>query len=230
MQAVILAGGLGTRLRPLTYEVPKVLVPVAGRPFLDWLIATLPPGLFSDLLLLIGYLGEQVRDHCGDGSRYGLPIRYSQEPAPLGTAGALRFAARLLADRFVLINGDTYVEPGYAALKAAHRASPRVGTMVVGRSPDPAVGPNLRLEPDGRISRYAKGHPSGDLNAVDAGVTLFERSVLDHIPDRYRVGLEEGVYQELSVQGLLHGFWAPQPFYDMGTPALLEALTRHLEA
>ncbi len=230
MQAVILAGGLGTRLRPLTYEVPKVLAPVAGRPFLDWLIAALPPGLFGELLLLIGHLGEQVRDHCGDGSRYGLPIRYSREPAPLGTAGAVRFAAPLLADQFVLINGDTYVEVHYAALETAHRASARVGTMVVGRSFDPAVRPNLRVEADGRISRYAKRQPSHELNAVDAGVTLFERSVLDHIPDTCPVGLEQGVYQELSGQGLLYGFRAPDPFYDMGTPALLEALARHLEA
>ena len=93
MQAVLLAGGLGTRLRPLTYEIPKVLVPVAGRPFVDWLLDALPRDVFDEVLLLTGYLGEQVEEYCGKGERYDLRIKYSREPEPMGTAGALRHAA-----------------------------------------------------------------------------------------------------------------------------------------
>jgi len=197
--------------------VPKVLVPVAGRPFIDWLVSTLPPEVFSEILLLIGYLGEQVREHCGDGSRYGIPIRYSQEPEPLGTAGAIRYAAELLADTFVVLNGDTYIELDYSDLLAAHVRNGAVGTMVVVRANDPAIRPNVRVEADGRITCYAKNDATADLNATDAGVVVFDKSVLELVPTDQPSGLEHHVFPVLAAENRLRGYMAPSEFYDMGT-------------
>ena len=225
MQAVILAGGLGTRLRPLTYEVPKVLVPVASRPFIDWVIESLPRDLFDEVLMLTGHLGEQVEQHCGDGSRYDLRMNYSQEPEPLGTAGALCHAADLLAERFVLLNGDTYIELDYRELWAAHHRMRGIATMALGRPYDPTICPNVRVEHDGRVTRYAKGESPGGLNAVDAGVGALERQILSYIPDEYPSGLEHGVYARLAAQGEFSGYLTDGMYYDIGTVSGLERLS-----
>ncbi|MCD6351024.1 MAG: NTP transferase domain-containing protein [Armatimonadetes bacterium] len=233
MQAVLLAGGLGTRLRPLTYEIPKVLVPVAGRPFVDWLLDALPRDVFDEVLLLTGYLGEQVEEYCGKGERYDLRINYSREPEPMGTAGALRHAAAALAERFVLINADTYVRLDYADLLAQHSthvAAGAIGTMVVGEPYGGGASPNVRLQADGLILAYAKHAEAPGLNGVDAGVIVFERRVLDYVPERRPVGLEEGVFQQLSADGLLAGYRAAEPFYDMGTPEGRDALADYLKS
>ena len=229
MQAVILAGGLGTRLRPITYKVPKVLVPVAGKPFIDWLISTLPPDVFDEILLLIGYLGEQVREYCGDGSRYGIPIKYSQEPQPLGTAGALRYAAEKLAETFVLINGDTYIELDYPDLLSFHKSHGKIATMVLAKPYDPSIPPNVRVEPDGRITKYAKNSSDPTFNATDAGVVVFQKGVLSYIPSRSPAGLEKTVFPTLAAANLLFGYVQPSViFYDMGTPQGLEEALQHL--
>jgi len=230
MQAVILAGGLGTRLRPVTERIPKVLVPVAGRPFLDWLVATLPRDLFTEVLLLVGYLGDQVCEYCGDGSRYGMTITYSQEPEPLGTAGALRFAADMLGDRFVLLNGDTYIELDYGDLLGFHTRMGATVTMVLARPYDLAILPNVRVEPDGRVSRYAKGVSAPDLNGIDGGVAVFDREVLRYIPEGGPRALEGGVFQALVVARQLAGYVTGNVYYDMGTDSGLRAVETLVEA
>src|ERR1700686_1756541 len=116
MQAVILAGGLGTRLWPLTRQVPKPMVPVAGVPYLEHQLRLLKKQSILDIVLLTGYLGEQVEEYFGDGGSLGLAIRYSREPQPRGTAGALREARSLLAGTFLLIYGDSYLPIDYAAV------------------------------------------------------------------------------------------------------------------
>src|SRR5450755_506174 len=116
MQAVILAGGLGTRLWPVTQAVPKPMVPVAGRPYLEYQLRLLGEQSIRDIVLLTGYLGEQIEEYFGDGSRLGLSLRYSCEPAPMGTGGALRDGSSLLDDVFLVIYGDSYLPIDYAAV------------------------------------------------------------------------------------------------------------------
>lgn len=112
-QVLILAGGLGTRLRPLTETCPKPMVPVAGEPFLHWQIRDLKEQGYTDIILLVSYLGEQVKQHFGDGSKWGVNLQYSFETEPLGTGGAIRFAIRslgeLLDDDFLVLNGDSFL-------------------------------------------------------------------------------------------------------------------------
>jgi mannose-1-phosphate guanylyltransferase len=181
------------------------------------------------MLLLIGYLGDQVREHCGDGRRYGIPIRYSQEPEPLGTAGALRYAADLLADTFVLLNGDTYIQLDYPDLLAAHERHGTTGTMVLAQPYDPAIPCNVRVEPEGGITRYAKSVLDLELNATDGGVAVFERSLLSHIPDHGPTGLESVVYTSLIALGELSGYVTGGTYYDMGSALGLERLQRVLK-
>ena len=124
MQTVILAGGLGTRLRPLTEQTPKPMVEVEGRPFLEFIVEHIAGQGFRDILLLTGHLGEHVSDHFGDGRRFGVSIRYSREPQPLGTGGAIRAAWEQLADDFLLLYGDSFLPIDYVDVASAfHRAS-----------------------------------------------------------------------------------------------------------
>src|SRR5215472_12241128 len=131
MQAVILAGGLGTRLWPLTKEIPKPMVPVAGVPYLERQLHLLARQGLRDVVMLTAYLGEQIEEYFGDGSRLGLSIRYSREREPLGTGGALRDARHLLEDVFVVIYGDSYLPIDYAAVGHELALSDAMGALVL---------------------------------------------------------------------------------------------------
>ena len=131
MQAVILAGGLGTRLWPLTRAVPKPMVRVAGRPYLEHQLQLLKSQNISNVLILTGYMGEQIEEYFGDGSRLGISIRYSRESQPLGTAGAPRKASQMLASTFILLYGDSYLPIKYGDALERLYSSGTQGVMVV---------------------------------------------------------------------------------------------------
>lgn len=216
MQAVILAGGRGERLRPLTDAVPKPLVRVAGRPFLDFLLGFLRGQGVSDVVLLTGYLSGMIERHVGDGASFGMRIRCAREKKPLGTGGALKGALPLLAEEFLFLNGDTLLPldcrallPALAPFAALLSAFPALGT---GRTP------NLKLGALGRVAGYARAG-GGGFTHVDAGAGLFRRAIADHFPSRDVFSLEEDVYPRLIERGLLGAFPAAEDFYDIGTPA-----------
>jgi NDP-sugar pyrophosphorylase family protein len=153
MQAVILAGGLGTRLGDITKAVPKPMVPIAGKPYLEHQIRLLAEQGIRDVVLLVGYLGRQIEDHFGDGAAWKVRIRYSREQTPLGTGGALREAGPLLADAFLLIYGDSYLPIDYAAVLRTLQASDARGAVVAydNRLGDTSVRNNLALSHNGRV-------------------------------------------------------------------------------
>ena len=232
MQAVILAGGLGTRLWPLTRQVPKPMVPVAGAPYLEHQLRLLARQGLSEVVLLTGYLGEQIEDCFRDGARLGLRIRYSREQQPLGTGGALRQAAPLLADSFLVIYGDSYLPIEYAAVGRFLTAGAACAVMAVYHDPYGLtnVRPNVALDANGVVCRYDKKAPadSCSLQYVEAGVLALRRSVLDLIPPAGPVSLEEQVFPILiERQGLL-GFPTSQRFYDIGTAERLRAIEEYL--
>lgn len=227
MPAVILAGGLGTRLRPLTDRLPKALVRVQGRPFLEHQFEQLKQAGVSEVLLLVGYRGRQIEEACGDGRRLGLRLRYSYEASPLGTGGALRKAADLLPEEFLLLNGDTLVRLDYPDLLAAYRQRRKLGLLVAYENPERALPNNLALGPDLSVTAYHRHDPLG-LTHVDAGVALFSKRLLTLIPAAPRVSLENEVYPLLIGRNQLAGYPIRQPFYDMGSFAGLEALERNM--
>ena len=227
--AVILAGGLGTRLRPLTDRQPKALVRVQGKPFLEHQLELLQRGGVREVLLLVGYRGRQIEQTFGDGAPRGIRLCYSLEDVPLGTGGALRKAEELLPDDFLLLNGDTLMPLDYEKLEKAYRQSQKLGLLVAYENPDRALENNLALGSDRLVTAYHRHNPAG-LTHVDAGLGVFSKRVLQFIPSALRVSLEEEVYPMLIHRNQLAGFSTPQRFYDMGSFAGLEALERGLTA
>ena len=153
MQIVILAGGLGTRLRPITERVPKPMVEVAGRPFLEHIVRHLVAQRFNRFLVLVGYLGEQVQGHFGDGVRFNASINYAKEPKPLGTAGAIGNAFTQLEPEFLLLYGDSYLPMDYREVVRTYRQSKLRGSMVVydNALQDTGVTNNVALNPNGTV-------------------------------------------------------------------------------
>ena len=228
MQAVILAGGLGTRLWPLTKEIPKPMAPVAGAPYLEHQLRLLEKQGITEILLLTGYLGEQIEDYFGDGSPFGLSIRYSRESAPIGTGGALREATALLASEFLVIYGDSLLPMDYHSVMAELTRAEGVLVVYDNRHSDTSVDNNIALDDEGFVSRYAKGTRDPELKFVDAGVLAFRRSVLERIPEDGVVSLEKEVYPELIKRRQLIGLETRQRFFDIGTPERLRAIEKFL--
>ena len=227
MQAVILAGGLGTRLSPLTRTMPKPMVPVAGVPYLEHQLRLLKQQGIIDILLLTGYLGNQIESYFRNGDRFGLSIRYSQEASPMGTGGALREARSLMADDFLVIYGDSYLPIQYAPVLERLRASKAGGLLVVydNRSGESTVPNNVALGPGGYVTCYAKdAGQEFDLQYVEAGVLAFRKSALELMPVAGIVSLEKHLFPLLIARRELIAFITPQRFYDIGTPERLKAI------
>ena len=230
MQAVILAGGLGTRLGSLTAQTPKPMVPVAGVPYLEHQLRLLQRQSIYEVVLLTGYLGQAVEDYFGDGRRLGLSIRYSRETTPLGTGGALRLAAKLLEEQFLVIYGDSYLPIDYRHVAQALDVSGAAGLVVVydNRLSDTSVRNNIAVDAGGFVTRYDKeATDNAELAFVEAGVLAFRRSVVGVIPEGI-VSLEKLLFPNLIAARQLRAYPTSQRFYDIGTPERLRVFEEYL--
>jgi len=231
VQVVILAGGLGKRLLPLTMDVPKPMVPVAGVPYLEHQFRLLAEQGLRDVVLLTGYLGEQIEECFGDGRRLGLRLRYSRERQPLGTGGALREARALLEQSFLVIYGDSYLPIEYHAVGQVLASTGAAAVMAVYHDlfGETNVLPNVALADDGAVVRYdKKAAGSRGLEYIEAGVLALRRSVLDLLPANGVVSLEEEIFPALVARGELYAYPTAQRFYDMGTPERLRVIEEYL--
>lgn len=228
MQVVILAGGLGTRLRPMTQQVPKPMVEVNGRPFLEYIVRHLADQGFVDTLMLVGYLGEQVEHYFGDGHQLGISIDYSYEPTPLGTAGAIRHALPKLDDSFLLLYGDSFLPIDYGQVTDAFTRSACEGLVVIydNDSSDTGVPNNIDIDGTGYVARYDKTGPS-ELRYVEAGALCLYRRVFTALTAGTVVSLEQELFPELISNHQLASFVTTQRFFDIGTPARLTAFTSY---
>ncbi|MBU1230519.1 MAG: HAD-IIIA family hydrolase [Proteobacteria bacterium] len=213
-QAVILAGGRGTRLLPLTAATPKPMIPFHGRPFLEYLIEQVREQGFERVLLLLGYLPESVMEHFGDGSRFGVSISYSVTHVDNDTGTRLRLAKDLIEPEFLLLYCDNYWPMDFAALEAAWRASGAPAQVVVYENEDGWTRDNLRVA-DGLVAVYDKSRATPDLKGVDIGYFLLKREVLDLIPEE-DVNFERAVYPTLVAQGRLGAFCSRHRYYSVG--------------
>jgi NDP-sugar pyrophosphorylase family protein len=207
------------------------MVPVAGVPYLQHQLALLRRQSIRDVVLLIGYLGEQIQDYFGDGRQWEMSIRYSREPQPLGTGGALRFAQHLLADPFLLIYGDSYLPIDYAQIVSELSRSDADGIMVIFDDccAETRVRKNVSVDAVGHVTRYDKRSAGdGELTHVEAGVLAFRRSVLKLIPEDGVVSLEEVVFPQLIAGRRFAAFPTAQRFYDIGTPDRLRTIEEYL--
>lgn len=211
---------------PLTETVPKPMLPVLGRPFLEYQLEMLEANGITRCLLLVSYLGEAIENYFRRRSRPLVEIQYSYEPVPLGTGGALQNAAPLLEDEFLIVNGDTLLDIDYAALVKQFRMQNGAAMIAAYRNQSGTVPSNLRLDENGRVLEYQKQRPSGEY--VDAGVVAAKKTVLDYVPHGQRCSFEQEVFPALIVHGQLTAWRTDQPFFDMGTPTGFKMLEQHL--
>ena len=215
--AAILVGGLGTRLRTVVSDRPKVLASVRGRPFLAFLLDQLVEARVRDVVLCVGYKAEQVREVFGAGYKT-LLLAYSFEPEPMGTAGALRMAIRLFTSSPVLVmNGDSYCDADLNAFRAWHdaRRLQRLASIDLGPGNRP-----VRTSPDRRLGHVTCFEEKGGVAGpgwINAGIYLIDRDLLQSIPAGRSVSLEREVFPGWIGRNL-HGFSSPGKFLDIGTP------------
>lgn len=224
MRAVVLVGGFGTRLRPLTNSVPKPLLPVGHVPIIERLIANLVRGGVTDVTLAIGFKPEPFLAAFPDGRCAGATLTYAVEPEPLDTAGAIRFAAihTGIDSTFVVANGDVLTDLDIAALVAFHRSRKAEVTMHLTPVQDPSAFGVVDRDENGLVSRFIEKPPPGfaPSNLINAGTYVFERSVIDRIPDGRKVSVEREIFPAVVAD---RGLWAlPTRDYwiDAGQPDL----------
>jgi D-glycero-alpha-D-manno-heptose 1-phosphate guanylyltransferase len=217
-EALILAGGLGTRLRAAVADRPKPMAGVDGRPFILFLLEQLARHGFQHAVICLGHLGELVPPSLGD--RFGpLHLDYSFEPVPLGTAGALRNAAALLREDHVLaMNGDSFCDVDLRQLERAHHDFGAAATLVVLPQDDRRRAGGVRLGAGGRIVAFESRPAVAGPGLINAGIYVLRREVLDIIPGGRAVSLEEEIFPLLVERRELFGWQAKGRFIDIGTP------------
>ena len=216
LPVAILAGGLATRLRPITQKIPKSLVDVAGKPFVVRQLEYLRQQGINRVVLCLGYLGEQVEAVVGDGSAFGLEVRYSWDgPRLLGTGGALRQALPLLGEQFFVFYGDSYLPIDFRAVERYFLAIDKPALMTVLKNGDRWDKSNVLLR-DGRIVEYNKRTPRPEMAHIDYGLGVLSASVLENSPVNVPFDLAD-IYYELSLQGLLAGHEVFERFYEIGS-------------
>lgn len=229
LPVAILAGGLATRLRPITEAIPKVLVEVAGRPFLLHQLDLLRVRGVRRVVLCLGHLGEQVEAVVGDGRGLGLEVKCSYDgPRLLGTGGAVRRALPLLGERFLVLYGDSYLDCDYQDVARRFVASGARGLMTVFRNRGRWDESNVVFR-DGRILRYTKGVRDPAMEYIDWGLGVLDASALAAYPADAPIDLAS-VYQDLLARGQLAGYEVDNRFYEIGSPAGLEETRHFLES
>ncbi len=215
-----MAGGLGTRLGELTRDTPKVMLPFNDKPFLYYIISLLEKQGIKNIVLCIGYLGEQVKNFFGDGKKLGVNIKYSVESRQLlGTGGALKQARHLLNEYFLVLNGDTYLPVDYPEVEKEYlRLGQKAMMVVYNNEANTGVKNNVALGSDQMVVSYDKKGTSPDLKYAEAGAVILRKETLGFIPEGEKISFEDGIYQRLIAQGKMAAYITRQRFYDIGTP------------
>jgi mannose-1-phosphate guanylyltransferase len=215
VQALVLVGGEGTRLRPLTETTPKPALPIAGRPMIAYMIDWLASHGVDEVVLACGFKAERLEEVLGEGEPGGPRLRYLTEPQPLGTAGAIRFAAELLEDRFLAMNGDVLADLDLSELIGVHEEKGATATMGLHPVDEAADYGVVELADDGAVTAFLEKGRSGP-GEINAGCYCLERSILDLIPPDRAVSIEREIFPQLVGKGLygvrLDGYWL-----DIGT-------------
>jgi NDP-sugar pyrophosphorylase family protein len=227
----LLAGGLATRLGPISEKTPKALVDINGRAFIDHQLSLLRRHGFRKIVLCLGHLGQQIEQRLGDGAFFGLEISYSHDgPNLIGTGGAIRRALPMLGELFWVMYGDSYMDIPYADVLGSFveqsRSRRPMGLMTVIRNEDRWDRSNAVFA-DGRLSCYDKSNRTPDMQYIDYGVQLLRRRALEDLSLKERFDLSD-VYRGLVARGEMIGYEVFSRFYEIGTPAALAETRRYL--
>jgi mannose-1-phosphate guanylyltransferase len=217
---VILVGGQGTRLRPLTSAVPKPVVRLVDRPFIAFMLEWLREHGVDDVIMSCGFLADRIRSVLGDGSQLRVRLRYVEELEPRGTAGALKLAEPMLDERFLMLNGDVLTDIDLTAQIAQHEAAGASATLALVPVPDPSAYGVVVLREDRSVREFVEKPSSNDVgsNLISAGAYVLERDILALVPPNRNVSIEREVWPLLVDDGL-YGFPSDSYWLDIGTPA-----------
>ncbi|MGH9118874.1 MAG: sugar phosphate nucleotidyltransferase [Acidimicrobiales bacterium] len=223
MRAVVLVGGFGTRLRPLTNTVPKQMLPIVDRPMIEWVVGHLVDHDVDDVVLALGYRPDAFQDRYPDGRCAGADLHYSVESEPLGTAGAIRFAATDagIDDTFIVVNGDVLTDLDLSAMVAVHASHGGEATIALHEVDDPSRYGVVDLDAGGRVRRFVEkpAREEAPSHLINAGTYVLDPSVLERIPFGRGVSIERETFPELAADGAM---WAVNDdgvyWIDTGTP------------
>jgi len=228
MQAVIMAGGKGTRLAALTKdEIPKPMVPVAGKPLLLWQVERLKENGITDLIMVIGHLGEKIQEYFGDGSAFGVQIEYFVEEVPLGTAGSFYYLKDMLKeDTFLMMSGDLLFDIDFDRMVRFHKEKGSVATLFVHPNGHPYDSDLLVLDSEERAIRFDSKHNTRDYwydNCVNAGIFVFDKKICDRVPEPVKRNLENDIIKGMIDDGEpVYGYRSPEYVKDVGTVDRIE--------
>ena len=230
MKAIILVGGEGTRLRPLTFEMPKQMLPLLGRPFIEHVCEFLGQHGITEVVLSLGYKPHSFVEAYPDGVIAGLQVEYVTEPAPLDTAGAIRFAAVTagVTDTFVVMNGDVFTDFDLSALVNFHKEKNAIATISLQPVEDPSRFGVVLTDDEGRVQSFIEKPPRDEAstNLINAGTYVMDPTIIDGIRSEGRVSIEREVFPDLAARGALYALPADSYWLDSGTPvAFLQGST-----
>lgn len=225
MQALILAGGEGTRLRPLTLNIPKPIVPIANEPFLFWQIQAIKAAGIIDITLALNYQPSAIEKVLGDGSRFGVHLRYLIEPAPLGTAGAYKFAEESLGETTLVLNGDILTDIDLKQVINQHQDLNSATTIVLTEVENPSAYGLVEYDSDKNVIRFLEKPCAAEIeklniNSINAGIYILEPHVLQYIPDGEKYSFEYQLFPQLleSKENFRAFTSADHYWLDIGTP------------
>lgn len=223
-RGLILAGGSGVKMRPFTYELPKTMIPVKGRPILEYTIEQLLNADVRDIIIVVGHLGEKIRDHFGDGSRFGVKIRYVEEKTQAGTAAPLRLAETALGNQpFVLVYGDVLIDLNLTDLVEHHVTNGGLATIALTSVKNPSEYGVVKMHGNKVVEFLQKPTgKSGLSHLVWTGVAVCEPNIIDLVPAKGQSALETNVFPKLAEQGNLMGYLFEGQWFDIGTPDVYE--------
>jgi len=224
----ILAGGLATRMRPITEKMPKSLIEVAGEPFIVHQLRLLKSQKIDRIVLCVGYLGEMIQNFIGDGAKYGLNINYSYDgPVLLGTGGALRKSLPLLDDAFYVLYGDAYLDCNYHEVQKAFEESDKPALMTVFKNKNHWDKSNIIFKED-KIVSYDKNNYTSEMHYIDYGLGVLRSSVIEELLENESYDLSN-VYKILAIQGKLAGYEVYRRFHEIGSLKGLKDTERYLK-
>ena len=223
----VLAGGLATRLKPITDEIPKSMIKIYGCPFLQYQLDFLERGGVEEIILCVGYLGEQIERYFGDGSNFGVNLKYSYEKERLlGTAGALKNAERLLKDEFFVMYGDSFIFLDFASALSYFNSYNKLGLMTVNKNHDSYERSNVVIEGN-MVTLYSKRDRTAGMVYIDYGTSILRKKALECVPQGQLYTLE-AVLSRLIYHRELLAYEVNERFYQIGTPKGLKEFERYI--
>ena len=227
-QAIILAGGVGERLRPLTHTMPKPMVPVNGRPYLEYLVRLLKKNGISEIILLVGYLHEKIIEHFGDGSDFGIKIKYSIGDVSFETGKRIKDAEKLIQERFLLMYCDNYWPLDLKKLTEFYDRNKTAASVTIYTNKDGITRNNMYVDSAGYVVKYDKSRKDENLNGVEIGFFIMDKSILDLMPDT-NFSFEKEILPKLIEKRQLSGYLTDHRYYSIGSPERMAVAEKFLQ-